>query len=234
MHPSMREAIHAAGPPYHYYNDKPSSGYTPTSFDTNIVIITAALLFVLICALGLNAAIKCALNFTRRQAPLEAPQAAAALRSLRANTGIKKKELKLLPTTIYTKQNTLKHSNSILEENKNGSTHLNIMQADADDEHHYMQDSQCIICLSDFQDGEKIRVLPKCKHGFHIECVDAWLCNHSSCPTCRGDLTNTLLPVHPHNNNKRPNPQVQLHLVISPSGTLTPALYRVLPSQQYS
>jgi hypothetical protein len=43
----------------------------------------------------------------------------------------------------------------------------------------------CAICLGEFADGEKVRVLPRCRHGFHVRCVDAWLVSHGSCPTCR-------------------------------------------------
>ena len=45
--------------------------------------------------------------------------------------------------------------------------------------------SECTICLSEFAPGERVRVLPKCGHGFHARCVDRWLADHSSCPTCR-------------------------------------------------
>jgi E3 ubiquitin-protein ligase ATL10/75/76/77/78 len=43
----------------------------------------------------------------------------------------------------------------------------------------------CAICLGEFADGEKVRVLPRCGHGFHVRCVDAWLLSRGSCPTCR-------------------------------------------------
>ncbi|XP_020110025.1 RING-H2 finger protein ATL74-like [Ananas comosus] len=43
----------------------------------------------------------------------------------------------------------------------------------------------CAICLSDFADGERVRVLPGCGHQFHVACVDRWLASRSSCPTCR-------------------------------------------------
>ncbi|KAJ7965144.1 RING-H2 finger protein [Quillaja saponaria] len=48
--------------------------------------------------------------------------------------------------------------------------------------------TDCPICLGEYMDGEKVRVLPKCNHGFHVRCIDTWLLSHSSCPTCRQSL----------------------------------------------
>ncbi|PWA52928.1 Zinc finger, RING/FYVE/PHD-type [Artemisia annua] len=48
--------------------------------------------------------------------------------------------------------------------------------------------SECPICLAEFMDGEKVRVLPQCNHGFHVRCIDVWLGSHASCPTCRRSL----------------------------------------------
>ena len=45
--------------------------------------------------------------------------------------------------------------------------------------------AECAICLAEFVDGDQIRVLPQCGHGFHPTCVDTWLSSHSSCPSCR-------------------------------------------------
>ncbi|EPS67320.1 hypothetical protein M569_07456 [Genlisea aurea] len=45
--------------------------------------------------------------------------------------------------------------------------------------------AECIICLSEFAVGERIRILEKCSHGFHLQCVQQWLLLHRSCPTCR-------------------------------------------------
>ncbi|WCJ29478.1 RING/U-box superfamily protein [Euphorbia peplus] len=44
---------------------------------------------------------------------------------------------------------------------------------------------ECAVCLSKFEDTEILRFLPKCKHAFHVSCIDQWLESHSSCPLCR-------------------------------------------------
>ncbi|KAF0926932.1 hypothetical protein E2562_028419 [Oryza meyeriana var. granulata] len=48
--------------------------------------------------------------------------------------------------------------------------------------------TQCVICLGLVQVGEVVRRLPACKHLFHVECIDAWLSSHSTCPICRADV----------------------------------------------
>ncbi|KAG8375582.1 hypothetical protein BUALT_Bualt10G0115500 [Buddleja alternifolia] len=44
---------------------------------------------------------------------------------------------------------------------------------------------ECSVCLSRFEDTEILRLLPRCRHAFHMNCIDKWLENHSSCPLCR-------------------------------------------------
>ncbi|XP_073146690.1 RING-H2 finger protein ATL43 [Henckelia pumila] len=44
---------------------------------------------------------------------------------------------------------------------------------------------ECAVCLNKFEADEVLRLLPKCKHAFHVECVDTWLEAHSTCPLCR-------------------------------------------------
>ncbi|KAF3781099.1 RING-H2 finger protein [Nymphaea thermarum] len=44
---------------------------------------------------------------------------------------------------------------------------------------------ECAVCLNRFEPVEILRLLPKCKHAFHVECVDTWLESHSTCPLCR-------------------------------------------------
>ena len=47
---------------------------------------------------------------------------------------------------------------------------------------------ECAVCLSEFEDDDQGRVLPKCEHTFHVECIDTWFQSHSSCPLCRAPV----------------------------------------------
>ncbi|XP_047331003.1 RING-H2 finger protein ATL73-like [Impatiens glandulifera] len=51
-----------------------------------------------------------------------------------------------------------------------------------------IQGTECTVCLGEFMAGEEVRVLPKCKHGFHLKCIDKWIVKSSTCPTCRTTL----------------------------------------------
>ncbi|XP_074318038.1 putative RING-H2 finger protein ATL21A [Silene latifolia] len=46
-------------------------------------------------------------------------------------------------------------------------------------------DKSCPICLSDYQIGHVLEVLPYCQHRFHAACVDQWLVVNGTCPVCR-------------------------------------------------
>ncbi|KAI3470961.1 hypothetical protein Pfo_027624 [Paulownia fortunei] len=123
------------------------------NFDTNMVIILAALLCVLICALGINSIVRFILRCARRvnsDATDETPPRFGG-------KGLKKGVLRQIPVAVYGSGNGV-------------------------------ASTDCAICLAEFLDGEKIRVLPKCHHCFHVRCVDIWLASHSSCPTCRQSL----------------------------------------------
>ncbi|CAN1161368.1 E3 ubiquitin-protein ligase ATL6 [Linum perenne] len=50
-------------------------------------------------------------------------------------------------------------------------------------------DLECAVCLNEFEDDETLRLIPKCDHVFHPECIDAWLESHTTCPVCRANLT---------------------------------------------
>ncbi|XP_011071069.1 RING-H2 finger protein ATL46-like isoform X1 [Sesamum indicum] len=44
----------------------------------------------------------------------------------------------------------------------------------------------CAVCLCEFSEQDKLRLLPLCSHAFHIDCIDTWLLSNSTCPLCRG------------------------------------------------
>lgn len=50
---------------------------------------------------------------------------------------------------------------------------------------------ECSVCLSEVTQGEKTRILPKCNHGFHVQCIDMWFQSHSTCPICRNPIHNS-------------------------------------------
>ncbi|CAM0870762.1 unnamed protein product [Alopecurus aequalis] len=49
--------------------------------------------------------------------------------------------------------------------------------------------SECAVCLSEFAEKERVRLLPGCSHAFHIDCIDTWLQGSARCPFCRRSVT---------------------------------------------
>ncbi|XP_062207281.1 RING-H2 finger protein ATL74-like [Phragmites australis] len=131
-----------------------SPGGSDASFDTNMVIILAALLFALLFALGLNSLARCLIRWARRSS--------AGEDGAHGGGGLKKRALRRIPIEVY---------------GACGADGAAAIAADV-----------CAICLGEFADGEKVRVLPRCGHGFHVRCVDTWLVSHDTCPTCRGSV----------------------------------------------
>lgn len=85
----------------------------------------------------------------------------AAGRSRRAQRGLDHVVIETFPTFVYSEVKGLKIGKGALE---------------------------CAVCLNEFEDEESLRLLPKCDHVFHSECIDAWLENHVTCPVCRANL----------------------------------------------
>lgn len=57
-----------------------------------------------------------------------------------------------------------------------------------------LTNSSCPICLSNFEENTKIKMLP-CNHGFHSQCINPWIGDHSdSCPICRTTILDKLPP----------------------------------------
>ncbi|KAI3830970.1 hypothetical protein MKX03_010268 [Papaver bracteatum] len=132
------------------------------NIDANVIMVLSVLVCALICVLVLNSIIRCALGYSNRLARDSGDNRPI---QLVANTGIRKKALKTFPVVTYL----------------SGGGGLKLPGLD----------TECVICLSEFVQGERIRILPKCNHGFHIKCIGKWLSSHSTCPTCRHCLTET-------------------------------------------
>ncbi|XP_027333403.1 RING-H2 finger protein ATL56-like [Abrus precatorius] len=63
-------------------------------------------------------------------------------------------------------------------------------------------DSQCVVCLDPFRNGQCCRRLAACGHLFHRRCVDTWLLKVAACPTCRTPVR--LNPPPPHSAVDQP------------------------------
>ncbi|CAJ1975989.1 unnamed protein product [Sphenostylis stenocarpa] len=55
-----------------------------------------------------------------------------------------------------------------------------------------IEGTECAVCLSEFQEDENLRLLPKCHHAFHLPCIDTWLRSHTNCPICRAPIVSDL------------------------------------------
>ncbi|CAL0319685.1 unnamed protein product [Lupinus luteus] len=157
FHTSLKPLNSLNPPTYTNIHNSTESG----NFDANVVMVLSVLLFALICSLGLNTIIRCALKCSNLVVN-DSSTTNIYHPTVVTNTGIKKKALKTFTTVSY-------------------SAELNLPSLD----------SECVICLSEFINGDKVRILPKCNHGFHVRCIDKWLSSHSSCPKCRQCLIET-------------------------------------------
>ncbi|KAK7349474.1 hypothetical protein VNO77_06868 [Canavalia gladiata] len=46
-------------------------------------------------------------------------------------------------------------------------------------------EGMCSICLCEYKESEMLRMMPECRHHFHLFCLDSWLKLNGSCPVCR-------------------------------------------------
>ncbi|KAJ7958961.1 putative Ring finger protein [Quillaja saponaria] len=82
-------------------------------------------------------------------------------RSRRVMRGLDAEVIHTFPTFLYSAVKGLKIGNDALE---------------------------CAVCLNEFKDDETLRLIPKCNHVFHPDCIDVWLASNITCPVCRANL----------------------------------------------
>ncbi|XP_066367350.1 RING-H2 finger protein ATL74-like [Miscanthus floridulus] len=155
------------------------------TFDTNTVILLAALFLALLFAVALHSLARCALWCGGRAADGgsggRGDGASSSCAGVRG--GIRKRALRSIPVEVYVAAGEGE-------------------EAGAGDE----DEDVCAICLGEFADGEKVRVLPRCGHGFHVPCVDAWLLSRGSCPTCRRPVIDGVKPAKAGGGQSRRRP----------------------------
>ncbi|KAK3025955.1 hypothetical protein RJ639_040871 [Escallonia herrerae] len=66
-----------------------------------------------------------------------------------------------------------------------------------------IEGTDCSVCLSEFQEDETLRLLPKCSHAFHIPCIDTWLRSHTNCPLCRAGIVSNTVSATPSASNEQ-------------------------------
>lgn len=53
----------------------------------------------------------------------------------------------------------------------------------------FTKSSMCSICIDEFEPGERLTVLPRCRHAFHKDCIHPWLTERQGCcPFCKTDV----------------------------------------------
>ena len=74
-----------------------------------------------------------------------------------------------------------------------------------------VEGTDCSVCLSEFEEDESLRLLPKCSHAFHVQCIDTWLKSHTNCPLCRANIVPpTASVMEISSNNEASSQQTQL------------------------
>ncbi|KAL5974578.1 hypothetical protein ACLOJK_031248 [Asimina triloba] len=83
------------------------------------------------------------------------------------------------------------------------------------------EDTQCTVCLADYEGKDTLRILPYCGHYFHVSCIDLWLKQNSTCPVCRISLRESV------KRNRMMPPVLRMPLRTSPqaSGSLNAHWY---------
>ncbi|KAK7826186.1 ring-h2 finger protein atl2 [Quercus suber] len=92
-------------------------------------------------------------------------------------------------------------------------------------------ETECVVCLTSFEDYEHVSQLPQCKQSFHAPCIDMWLYSHSDCLLCR-TLIDRLSSQNGAMKSKQNFPDVTLPLPSKPH--FSPRFFSIVYFQFFS
>ncbi|CAH8323149.1 unnamed protein product [Eruca vesicaria subsp. sativa] len=154
------------------------AGSTGTNFPIIIVAVIGIFATALLLVSYYVFVIKCCLNWhridilsrfslsRRRQRNDHGP---VMLYSPRINRGLDESVIRAIPVLKFKKRRDEDVENDrVFTEGEENNT-----------------SQECSVCLNEFQEEEKLRIIPNCSHLFHIDCIDIWLQNNANCPLCR-------------------------------------------------
>ncbi|KAF5187123.1 Ring-h2 finger protein [Thalictrum thalictroides] len=55
-----------------------------------------------------------------------------------------------------------------------------------------LDQNECVVCLGELDEGVLVRLLPSCRHAFHLQCIDQWFLTSSNCPLCRSSILESI------------------------------------------
>ncbi|KAK2415086.1 Zinc finger, C3HC4 type (RING finger) family protein [Trifolium repens] len=143
------------------------------AFDVVIVVICVAVA----CLIGI--AVCCCL-----------PCILAILYAVADQEGATKEEIDQLPKYRFRMIKEFKQEDDTEESSRGVMTECDTDSDPASEHVIALEDAECCICLSAYDDGAELRELP-CNHHFHCTCIDKWLLINATCPLCKFNILST-------------------------------------------
>ncbi|CAM6049591.1 unnamed protein product [Sphagnum compactum] len=175
------------------------SSYLSRAFNSNVTVVMAIVLFALVVVAFINTVARCRTVMHRgiwtRQQESQGVAGTTVLESAQQqqpwqlqHKGLQKVQIESFPVFTYgaATASTSKLQNDIECCGGGGEGGGLVIGTSRDD---------CAVCLSEYQNGEQVRLLPLCRHSFHLHCIDTWLSTHETCPVCRHSVLD-----HPHDH----------------------------------
>ncbi|KAH8944424.1 hypothetical protein BDL97_13G109700 [Sphagnum fallax] len=137
-----------------------AGSFLSRAFNTNVLIMMSVFVFAVFVIVVVSAVARCrTMRRVRLQQQLHPEQESQRQQQSHLHKGLEKDQIQALPVITF------------------GAVNFPVEG--------YGSINDCVVCLSDYQKGEQVRLLPLCKHYFHVACIDTWLSTHISCPVCR-------------------------------------------------